>query len=63
MKRLIPKVSELLLVGDRKGVTAVEYGILAALIALVIIGAIQLLGTNLEGVFSDVNTAINPPAG
>ncbi|TDH59612.1 Flp family type IVb pilin [Dankookia rubra] len=42
------------LVTDRKGVTALEYGLIAALIATVIIGAVTTLGTNLSGVFTNI---------
>jgi pilus assembly protein Flp/PilA len=31
----------------REGVTAIEYGLIAALIAVVIVGAVQLVGTSL----------------
>ncbi|HEY0105436.1 MAG TPA: Flp family type IVb pilin [Rhizomicrobium sp.] len=41
-------------VRDESGATAIEYGLIAALIAVVIIGAIQLVGTNLSGTFSTV---------
>ena len=43
---------------DESGATAIEYGLIAALIAVVIIGALQLLGTELEDTFDDVRTAI-----
>ena len=43
---------------DEEGVTAVEYGLIAALIAVVIIGAVTLLGTKLKGTFTTVQTAI-----
>lgn len=39
---------------DRKGVTAVEYGLIAGLIAVAIIGAISLVGTDLTGLFNKV---------
>lgn len=39
------------LVTDRKGVTALEYGLIAALIAAVIVGAVTTLGTSAAGVF------------
>lgn len=38
----------------KKGVTAVEYGLIAALIAVVIITAVTLLGKNLTSVFSTI---------
>jgi len=43
---------------DEEGVTAIEYGLLAALIALVIIGAVALVGTNLSGVFASVGNTL-----
>ena len=36
---------------DEEGVTAIEYGLIAALIAVVIIGALTLVGNNLNAVF------------
>ena len=44
---------------DRKGVTALEYGLLAGLIAVVIIGAVQTLGTNMSTIFSNIATAMS----
>jgi pilus assembly protein Flp/PilA len=37
-----------------EGATAVEYGIMVALIAVVIIAAVAAIGVNLNGVFSGV---------
>lgn len=45
---------------DEEGATAVEYGIMIALIAAVIIIAVQTLGTNTNQAFNDVNSAISP---
>jgi pilus assembly protein Flp/PilA len=39
---------------DERGVTSVEYGLMVALIAIVIIGAVALVGTNLKTLFSSV---------
>ena len=44
--------------GDRKGVTAVEYGLIAGLIAVAIIAAITTLGGNLSGLFNNVANAV-----
>jgi pilus assembly protein Flp/PilA len=38
--------------------SAVEYGLLAALIAVVIITAVTTLGTNLKSIFNSVATSI-----
>ena len=45
---------------DDRGATAVEYGLLVALIALAIIAAVFTLGTNLSGVFGKVATSVSP---
>ena len=41
---------------DESGATAIEYGLLAALISVVIIGAIKLAGSNLSTTFNTVAT-------
>jgi pilus assembly protein Flp/PilA len=43
---------------DQAGVAAIEYGLIAALIAVVIIGAVTTLGTNLTSTFSSVANAL-----
>lgn len=39
---------------DESGATAIEYGLIAALIAVVIIATVRTVGTNLEGTFSTI---------
>lgn len=46
-------------VREDEGVTAIEYGLIAALIAVVIITAVALVGTNLKLVFSKVATQLS----
>ena len=48
----------LMKVRDKRGATAIEYGLLAALIAVVIIGSVQIVGTNLNGLFTKVSTMV-----
>ncbi len=43
---------------SEEGVTAIEYGLIAALIAVVIIGAVTLVGTNLDATFDAIATAL-----
>ena len=43
---------------DERGATAVEYGLMVALIAVVIIGAVTLLGGNLNTMFNNIAGAI-----
>ncbi|WP_296225384.1 Flp family type IVb pilin [Ralstonia sp. UBA689] len=47
-----------LLLRDEQGVTAIEYGLIAALIAVVIIASVQAVGTNLSTVFSYIATEL-----
>jgi pilus assembly protein Flp/PilA len=45
---------------NESGATAIEYGLIAAGIAVVIITAVQLVGTSLIVSFNKASTAINP---
>jgi pilus assembly protein Flp/PilA len=49
MKNLVSRF-----VSDESGVTAIEYGLIAALIAVIIIGAVTTVGTRLSTTFSTV---------
>jgi pilus assembly protein Flp/PilA len=40
------------------GATAIEYGLIAALISIVIIATLGLVGGNLTNVFTAINTAL-----
>ncbi len=44
---------------DESGATAIEYGLIAALVSVVIIGALSALGTALTGIFNEVATELN----
>lgn len=44
---------------DQKGATAIEYGLIAALIAVAAISAMTTLGTRLSNTFTKVSTNIN----
>ena len=44
---------------DEEGVTAIEYGLIAALIAVAIIGAITTVGDNLGFTFQDVSNKLS----
>jgi pilus assembly protein Flp/PilA len=43
---------------DERGVTAIEYAMIAALIAIVIVGAVTGLGSTIQGVFSTISASI-----
>jgi pilus assembly protein Flp/PilA len=49
-------------VREEEGVTAIEYGLIAALIAIVIIGAVTVVGKQLCETFNAVATALKGAA-
>jgi pilus assembly protein Flp/PilA len=51
MKALLNKFMQ-----DEDGATAIEYGLIAALIAVAIITAVRAVGTELNGTFDDVQS-------
>ena len=46
---------------DRRAVTALEYGLIASLIAVVIIGTVTTLGTNLSNMFQNIANNVAKP--
>lgn len=46
---------------NEAGATAIEYGLIAALIAVAAITAMTQLGTNLSTTFNDVNASLTAP--
>lgn len=53
MKKLMARAQAVLATREQ-GATAVEYGLMVALIAVVIIGVVALLGTSLQAKFQSV---------
>ncbi|MBL8558972.1 MAG: Flp family type IVb pilin [Hyphomonadaceae bacterium] len=49
------------LLKNKDGATAIEYGLIAALIGVVIISAVTALGTSIESQFNNIETAISTP--
>jgi len=47
------------LIGNNRAATAIEYGLIAALIAVAAIAAMQGLGTALKGTFNNVSSGMN----
>jgi pilus assembly protein Flp/PilA len=45
------------------GATAIEYGLIAALISVVIIAALQLTGNSLQLVFNNISSTLSSAAG
>lgn len=46
-------------VKDESGATAIEYGLIAALLSVVIISTLTLIGADLDRVYQDILTALN----
>jgi pilus assembly protein Flp/PilA len=59
MTELITKFQAIWATRDQ-GATAVEYGLMVALIAVVIVGAVFALGGTLQGMFQSVTKSITP---
>jgi pilus assembly protein Flp/PilA len=53
MKNLVSRF-----VADESGVTAIEYGLIAALIAVIIIAAVSAVGSNLKTTFNSVANSL-----
>lgn len=61
MRKFATKVAGLLSIDSESGVTAIEYGLLAALIAVVIIVGVTLIGTNLQAIFNYIGGKLKVP--
>ena len=62
MRRLLDKCRSAyawLKVESERGAAALEYGLLAALIAVVIVGAVTAVGTNIKGVFYSIASSVH----
>ena len=61
MRNLAKDVAGWLSLGSERGVTAIEYGLIASLIALGIIAGVTLTGTNLAAIFNYVAPKLAAP--
>ncbi len=50
------------LVDDERGVTAIEYGLIAGLVAVLLIGALTLTGNSLNTIFNAIATEVQGAA-
>ncbi|MCF6377270.1 Flp family type IVb pilin [Nocardioides KLBMP 9356] len=57
---MLEKFITLMLIGrdEEQGATAVEYGLMVALIAVAIIGTVTALGTGLNGLFTTITGSL-----
>ncbi len=51
------------LLGDQEGVTAIEYALIAALLALAIVGGVALLGVELQAMYGRICSAVSGALG
>ena len=58
LSRLVKLQTRIFAMRDDRGATAVEYGLMVALIAIVIIAAVTILGTNLSSLFQSTATKV-----
>jgi pilus assembly protein Flp/PilA len=58
LRGLLDRVRRTRFLREDRGVTAIEYGLIAALIAVVINGAVRAVGTDLNSVFTTVGTEL-----
>jgi pilus assembly protein Flp/PilA len=61
MRRLSKSVANWLTIESERGVTAIEYGLIASLVALAIIVGLTLVGVNLGGLFTYIGGKVAPP--
>ena len=51
------------IIKDQSGATAIEYGLIAALVSIAVVGVLTALGTSLSGVFTLVTTTVTGAVG
>lgn len=61
MRGVARKVAAWFSLTSERGVTAIEYGLIASLIAVVIITAVALIGTNLSTIFTYISGKLTVP--
>jgi pilus assembly protein Flp/PilA len=61
MRQLSKKVADWLRIESESGVTAIEYGLIASLVALAIIVGVTAVGTNLGSLFTYIGGKMTPP--
>jgi pilus assembly protein Flp/PilA len=61
MRRISRNVAGWLAIESERGVTAIEYGLIASLVALAIIIGLTLVGVNLGAMFTYIGGKVAPP--
>lgn len=61
MAKLFLAASALVALKDRRGATAIEYGLIAAGVSVVIAATVWLIGDNLSTIFTGIKDALVKP--
>ena len=61
MRQLSKSIARWMSIDSESGVTAIEYGLIASLVAIAIIVGITLVGTNLNGLFNYIGGKVEAP--
>jgi pilus assembly protein Flp/PilA len=59
---LMVSLNRLLPVKSQKGVTMIEYGLIAALVSVIVIATLVLMGTSLQTIFTAISNALTSGA-
>ena len=62
MNNISRSIARALCIESEKGVTAIEYGLIASLVAVAIVVGITLVGTNLQALFTYIGGQVEAPA-
>ena len=62
MHQVSRNIARMLSIESEKGVTAIEYGLIASLVAIAIIVGITLVGTNLNALFNYIGGKVAAPS-
>jgi pilus assembly protein Flp/PilA len=63
MRNLAQALAAWLSLDSKRGITAIEYALIASLIAIGIIGGVTLTGTHLAGIFNYIAPKVAAPHG
>ncbi len=62
MRNISRRLAHWFSINSERGVTAIEYGLIASLVAIAIIVGITLVGTNLNGLFNYIGGKVAAPS-
>jgi len=57
-KTTVPEEEQMRFINDQEGVTSIEFGVITAVLAIVIIMGVQVLGVSLDQHYSEIADAV-----